>query len=198
MLQYLTYRDSPVSAVSISAVPGLVRFTNRTKRAHSPIQCGFSRNFGLYFQFFQKQFQFFQTFQKILPIFVASYLFCLQIKSILLFLFLNLVNLVCIKYQSKKECHLERLLYLLVRSTYVCKQNPQKVDFENPKVQNRLFSTKTVFNYCGFSNSAVCWGPKNRTNRGIPVSHNDFKTLFLKWCHFQKCQSNFSLAVQFL
>ena len=29
--KYSNYRDSPVSAVSISAVPGLVRFTNRTK-----------------------------------------------------------------------------------------------------------------------------------------------------------------------
>ena len=31
------YKDSPVSAVSISAVPGLGRFTNSTKCEHSPI-----------------------------------------------------------------------------------------------------------------------------------------------------------------
>ena len=43
------------------------------------------------------------------------------------------------------------------------------MDFENTKVPNRNFTTKSVFDQCGFSNSAVCWGPKNRTNRGIPV-----------------------------
>ena len=42
-------------------------------------------------------------------------------------------------------------------------------DFENPKVPNNDFSTKSVFCYCGFSNRVVCYGPKNRTNRGIPV-----------------------------
>ena len=47
----------------------------------------------------------------------------------------------------------------------------KKGDFENPKVPNRDFSTKSVSDQCGFSNSAVCWGPKNRTNWGIPVVH---------------------------
>ena len=42
------------------------------------------------------------------------------------------------------------------------------MDFENQNVQNHHFSTKSVPDLC-FSNSAVCWGPKNRTNRGIPV-----------------------------
>ena len=32
----------------------------------------------------------------------------------------------------------------------------KKGDFENPKVPNYYFSTKSVFNYCGFSKSAVC------------------------------------------
>ena len=36
-LEICKYRGSPVSAVSISAVPGLVRFTNRTKYDYSPI-----------------------------------------------------------------------------------------------------------------------------------------------------------------
>jgi hypothetical protein len=45
----------------------------------------------------------------------------------------------------------------------------KKGDFENLKVQNRDFSTKSVPDSCGFPNSAVCWGPKNSTNRGIPV-----------------------------
>ena len=45
----------------------------------------------------------------------------------------------------------------------------KKVDFENPKVQNCNFSTKSVPDQCGFSNSAIAWGPKNRTNREIPV-----------------------------
>ena len=40
----------------------------------------------------------------------------------------------------------------------------KKGDFENPKVPNRDFSTKSVSDLCGFSNSAVCWGPKNCTN----------------------------------
>ena len=45
----------------------------------------------------------------------------------------------------------------------------KKGDFENPKVPNRDFSTKSVPDYCGFSNSAVYWRPKNLTNRGISV-----------------------------
>ena len=31
------YRDSPLSTVSISTVPGLVRFSNSTKSADSPV-----------------------------------------------------------------------------------------------------------------------------------------------------------------
>ena len=45
----------------------------------------------------------------------------------------------------------------------------KKGDFENPKVQIHDFSTTSVSNYCNFSNSAVCWGTKNSTNRGIRV-----------------------------
>ena len=33
----LNYRDSPLSTVSISTVPGLVRFSNSTKSADSPV-----------------------------------------------------------------------------------------------------------------------------------------------------------------
>ena len=44
----------------------------------------------------------------------------------------------------------------------------QKGDVENSKVPNYNFSTKSVPDYCGFSNSAVSWGPKNHTNGGIP------------------------------
>ena len=42
----------------------------------------------------------------------------------------------------------------------------EKVEFEIQKVQNHHFSTKSVFDQCGFPNSAVCWGPKNSTNHG--------------------------------
>ena len=45
----------------------------------------------------------------------------------------------------------------------------KKGDFENPKIQNNDFITKSFPNYCGFSNSVVSWAPKNRTNQGIPV-----------------------------
>ena len=45
----------------------------------------------------------------------------------------------------------------------------KKGDFGNPKVPNRDFIVNQ------YSISAVCWGPKNRTNRGIPV-----KSLFIK------------------
>ena len=38
------------------------------------------------------------------------------------------------------------------------------------KAPNRNFSTKSVPDQCGFSNSAVSWRPKNHTNRGPPVS----------------------------
>ena len=43
------------------------------------------------------------------------------------------------------------------------------VDFGYTKAPNCNFNTKSVFNQRGFSNSAVSWGPKNRTNRGFPV-----------------------------
>ena len=61
----------------------------------------------------------------------------------------------------------------------------KKGDFENQKVPNRDFSTKSVPDLWGFPISAVCWGPKNRTNRGIPV----FTTLEINssQCDGQKC-----------
>ena len=58
--------------------------------------------------------------------------------------------------------------YLVIQVENCLLKLPKKVDFENSKVPNCNFSTKSVFNQCGFSNSAVCWGPKNRTIRGIP------------------------------
>ena len=41
--------------------------------------------------------------------------------------------------------------------------------FENEKVPNGNFSTKSVLDQCSFPSSAVCGRPKNRTNWGIPV-----------------------------
>ena len=49
----------------------------------------------------------------------------------------------------------------------------KKGDFENPKVPDCYFSTKSVPNYCGFSYSVVCWGLITSTNRGYPVPFVD-------------------------
>ena len=47
----------------------------------------------------------------------------------------------------------------------------KKGDFENPKVPHRIL----VLNQSPISAVfPVCWGPKNRTNWGIPVILNDF------------------------
>ena len=45
----------------------------------------------------------------------------------------------------------------------------EKGDFENPRVINCNFSTKSVPDYYGFCNSTVPWGHKNRTIWGVPV-----------------------------
>ena len=59
--------------------------------------------------------------------------------------------------------------YLVIQVENYLLKLAKKVDFENSKVPNCNFSTKSMFNQCGFSNSAVCWGPKNHTIRRIPV-----------------------------
>ena len=45
----------------------------------------------------------------------------------------------------------------------------KKGDFENPKVINRYFSTKSVLEQYGFVNSTVPSVRKNSTIRGPPV-----------------------------
>ena len=47
ILLFDKYRDSPVSVVSISAIPGLVRFIGSTNQSYSPIQSFFSIIFSL-------------------------------------------------------------------------------------------------------------------------------------------------------
>ena len=88
----------------------------------------FSKQFQIFFLFFEfsfpkiskklKKFDFFCCF--------LSYLFVN--KSILLFSLLNLVNLVCINQKRSailKDFWLEAVMHT--------KENPKKVDFENPK-----------------------------------------------------------------
>ena len=67
----------------------------------------------------------------------------------------------------------------------------QKGDFENPQVQNCCLSTESVPDWCGFSNSAVPWEPKNHTNRGIPEYGFVSETL-----HFFGITTNLQEAVK--
>ena len=79
---------------------------------------------------------------------------------------------------------------------YICESKPnnheneqKKGDFENPKVPNCYFSAKLVPDQCGFSNSAVCCGPKHSTNRGPPEFDNS-KPLVLYGFVGQKCHNS--------
>ena len=60
---YTQYRDSPVSAVSISAVPSLVRIPNSTKNVHSLIVVRFfsQKNKKIHFLEHLKKFQHFHN-----------------------------------------------------------------------------------------------------------------------------------------
>ena len=57
----------------------------------------------------------------------------------------------------------------------------KKVDFEITKVPNCNFTTKSVFDQRSFSISAVCWGPRNHTNWGIPVLSRYVRNEWPKW-----------------
>ena len=85
-------------------------------------------------------------------------------------------------------------------------ENEQKGDFENPKIQNHNFSTKSVPDYCSFSNSAISLGPKNSTNQGIPVVwkfnvidllllHEDTKDKVLNSIYNRMCTYNRNFRV---
>ena len=67
---------------------------------------------------------------------------------------------------SKKEHNFLKLFFQLFFNFFQISNN---LFFHTLVLSNRDLSTKSVSDYYRFSNSAVCWGPKNRTNRGPPV-----------------------------
>ena len=68
-----------------------------------------------------------------------------------------------------------QIITFLVSKIKIAWKWAKKGDFENPKVINRDFSTKSVPEKYGFLNSTVPWGRKNSTIWGPPVQPNTMR-----------------------